>query len=86
MNYKPERRHPDRKCVLRLNSPELNCRADGRRVPLPIREIVPIQDHNCVSLPVGRRNAASCIRLNAQSPTEIPAEYCHFDAFATRTS
>src|SRR5258706_8625259 len=85
MNYKPERRQPDRKRVLRLNSSKLNRRADRGRIPLPIRNIVPIQDHNRVSRPVGRRNAASCVRLNTQSPIEIPTE-CHFDAFAMRTS
>ena len=81
MDYKPERRYPDRECVLRLNSSELDCRADRRRIPLPIREVVPIQDHYRVSPPLSGRNAASCVRLNAQSPTEIPA-YCNFDTFA----
>src|SRR5258706_13435636 len=85
MNYQPECRHPDRKRVLRLNSSELNRRFDRCRIPLPIWKIVPIQDHNRVSRPVGRRNAVSCVRLNTQSPTEIPAE-CHFDAFTMRTS
>ena len=85
MNYQPERRQPDRKRVLRLHSSELNRRTDRGRIPLPIRKIVPIQDHNRVSLPLGRRNAASCVRLNTQSPTEIPAD-CHFDALAMRAS
>ena len=85
MSHKPERRDPDRKCVLRLNSSELDCRANRCWVPRPIRKIVPIEDYNCVSLPVGRRNAASCVRLNAQSPTKSTVE-CHLDAFAIRSS
>ena len=84
-SYKPERRDPDRERVLRLNSSELNCRRNRCRIPRPIRIIKPIKDHKCVSRPVGGRSAASCVCLNAQSPTEIPSE-CHFDTFAMRTS
>jgi hypothetical protein len=85
MVYRPECGDPDRKRISRLNSSELNCCVDRGRIPCPIRVIVPIKDNKRVSLPVGRRNTAGCIRLDAQSPTEISTE-CHLDTLGMRAS